>query len=426
MKELVEEVYFDISGEWFTDLLRNVWDEGNELKAINIWKSSFPDISETDHIKTVFLDIVSGRKKLTGWASDKEGLKLEDEKESKDGIISTFEDIIRSKRDKLYIAELELAFMRANRMTSGSSREENDYNTIRTLVSFDESNSENHYLHIYNQYYTDLTEICKHIGENPAMITSVIQMVDYGKLETVEHKGVSGVTLNKADNMVMFVKFIKWFEEEQEYFRIKYNRTLFWEPAVRYGRLFNITKEDLESGRPFISKDSCITLNELKSVYKMYDIDITGVVYEEDREIHTIIPEKPSKEGNISGYISPDGNFYGCGFMGHIDLEPDLVECFKLKYIGDDSDSVWIRSNPSAILETNGWIKVGAMRFFWRSYSHMATAQQIRTMAKMMKVHERDTAHFCGRASTLEEAISENKETCEFHRRTINKVPKKR
>ena len=146
MKELVEEVYFDISGEWFTDLLRNVWDEGNELKAINIWKSSFPDISETDHIKTVFLDIVSGRKKLTGWASDKDGLKLEDEEEPKEGIISTFEDIIRSKRDKLYIAELELAFMRANRMTAGTSREENDYNTIRTLVSFDESNTENHYL----------------------------------------------------------------------------------------------------------------------------------------------------------------------------------------------------------------------------------------------------------------------------------------
>ena len=62
----ITQLHFKIDGNWFTWLLRHLWIEGNEVKAVRMWNAAFPDYVSPNYIKGLFLDVVSGKRKFSG------------------------------------------------------------------------------------------------------------------------------------------------------------------------------------------------------------------------------------------------------------------------------------------------------------------------------------------------------------------------
>lgn len=68
-----------------------------------------------------------------------------------------------------------------------------------------------------------------------------------------------------------------------------------------------------------------------------------------------VFPQFYSRDGKYhSGYIDPQGQFYGCGIIEHLKLALRL--CQQIGYTG---------INAMAHLDTLGWVKVTADGFFW-------------------------------------------------------------
>ena len=57
-------LHFKIDGEWFTWWLRHLWAEGSYAKAMKTWAAAFPVYDEAKYYKTIFLQVVSGKKKF--------------------------------------------------------------------------------------------------------------------------------------------------------------------------------------------------------------------------------------------------------------------------------------------------------------------------------------------------------------------------
>lgn len=113
----MRKLHFTITGSYLTWLLRHLWIEGNETKAVNVWVAAFPSLASPKIIKNQFLDVVSGRKKFVGDNSYElvdDGRKYWDP-EDEDGegstsfpLLQSWEDVILLKKVKFYFSEMNL------------------------------------------------------------------------------------------------------------------------------------------------------------------------------------------------------------------------------------------------------------------------------------------------------------------------------
>ncbi len=236
-KTKTEIVHFDVQGEWFTWMLRHLWVEGNEHKAIRLWASAFPEHTSIDVFKTgYFIQIVSGKKKFVGYAS--KGMSLEpdnrkcwDPNQSGEDnpsfpLLDSWDDVIRLKQDKLYIAELEMLRYRSTR-SYGYGLRDNEYNTLRYMKGADENEIDNTISNEFQNLYKQLVEVAKALQMNPYSITLSLPNENPIFPQNIRCPGVSRFAKDFGDNDQLYKTLHMWAYRESFYFEKKYGTKMF-------------------------------------------------------------------------------------------------------------------------------------------------------------------------------------------------------
>ena len=106
------------------------------------------------------------------------------------------------------------------------------------------------------------------------------------------------------------------------------------------------------------------------------------LVFNVDELTKPIIQLKPSEinETSFHGYIDREGNFWKCGFEGHIDLANEL---FVSKTIPEPKSFDTTLSDSS--LDNMGWIKISGKRIH-SLYQTKFTAKQKKAVLKYMEI----------------------------------------
>ena len=420
IKTKTEIVHMDMEGAWLTWMLRHLWAEGNEHKAVKLWQSAFPEHSTLDIIKEgFFIQLVTGQRKFVGLAS--EGFQLVKDKRKfwdpdQSGIdnksfplLDSWEDVIRLKQDKLYISELEMLTFRSTRRF-GFGLEDNGNNAFNYLMGADENAVDNSITHSFTEVYNQLTEISKSLCMNPALLTLSETEIKF----PVNMKGSSRWAKNFFDNKKCYAMLSEWVQREQFYFQTKYENKMFYvnDQQIRWiCRIGEAEKRgmDIEKYKP--TDDNFVAPENIKyspepSLLDNYISDI--IKTNENKEFK---PENIKTTKATNGYIDTDGNFYAVGFIQHINNDEQFVNQFHLEEQGNEGTVDFQR-----IIEQNGWIKVSQQRFYWDMLLHKITKTQIVTVAKLMKKWEMEITEFSGSFSreSLDDAIQRNKDDFEL------------
>jgi hypothetical protein len=421
-----EIVHFDVSGEWFTWMLRHLWIESNELKAVKMWQAAFPELSSVKIMKTHFLAIVTGRKKFTGWASG-DGFQIEpdnqkfwDSDQSGEGnkafpLLQSWEDVILLKKTKLFIAELRLRQLRMNR-SYPSTYEGCQFNSFTWLRATEENALENTFRRPVNLYLTELRNIFLQFDFDNA---------DLEMLPVHEIPLQTGPTFkDKKDRKSLdlckeaYDAIMKQLKPIKKYFAKKYGTGIhvFRENDVaelcrlnddvfnrqnlvdnnekaaeedRYqtkkqeyiekiaGQNSNSSVSDAEIAQTaadeFVAKlSTSLPINPFLGV-NVQDF-VKNMI--EDSHRDRLQPEDPKTTKWNSGYINRDGQFYACSDIDHINFAKEICEGFNLKR-GDIEDT-------SQILDALGWVKVSMKRFFWDADKARPTEAQKSAMFDFM------------------------------------------
>lgn len=403
-------VHMDISGKWLTDHLRNLWSEGSEAAAIRIWNASFNAYATTEALNGVFLEVVSGKKQFKGWASDKGGIKLvkDNATHGHNGrcvLFTSFDDVLRLKKIHLYLEEKSLSSMRMNRHKMEAYAEYNgepvEYNETALVKK-------------YNSFYNDITFIAKSIGLNPVEVTNTTNMF---------LKGINGVE--------EYQEFEEFYTLEQTYFFTKYKDKMLYESSGSYSHVFGAREpEEFTSATSASIQASyeSVVSNRVNNFFG-YDLDMQEVKKnkakgKKKKKVKGEEVEDLNDPDFTSGYIDLQGNFYGCPDLTHINYAEHIIEKFELKPVeGVTEEYCSYTSMKDSIIDDNGWVKVSVRRYLWDYNSHILTAKQTQTIAKLMKAWGQEIATFSTHwhsATSLEVALEKNKEECEFIKRTRN------
>jgi len=416
-------VHFDIQGEWFTWMLRHLWVEGNEHKAVKIWCDSFSDYSDVESIKGIFLDIVSGRKGFTGHASDENGLTVRDEnrkywdpdQSGKDDksfpLLQSWEDVLRLKQDKLFIKEVEIKCYRSLRRY-GHTAKENNNNAFYRNLGFDENIEDNILIKDFNEIYNSLSDIAKSLGMNPILATLPENNPSFMEIDNKSYKMKA---FYKEDTNELFNILNQWRTGEQKYFKNKYGYQMLSLSELGVKHIIGI-----EEVKDIIHIENDYKYMETKVGGQSTLLDSYVKDLIESGEKESFEPENIKTTKYNNGYIDIQGNFYGCGFVQHLQIDDTIVEFFKLESKTEDSIG-----NSQRIIEENGWVKVTQKRYYWDLYIHKLTKKQILTISKLMKKWKQEKADFIGLSVigdriTLDEAVKYNNEEYDLNRR-INK-----
>ena len=400
----------DISGEWLTSHLRDLWSEGSEASAIRIWNASFNNYATTEALHEVFLEVVSGKKQFKGIASAKGGLKLAEDTatHAHNGhcvLLLSFDDVLRVKKIQLYLAEKDISFMRINRHKMEAYAEyRGEY------VEYNETSS----VKKYNTIYDDIMFIAKAIGINPIEATNTTNLFI---------KGFKGIE--------EYQEFEEFYEMEQEYFLFKYKDKMLYESPHEYKHVFGIAESSgfTDATRESIRESyESIQKNNITKFFG-YDIDIQEIKKEKakgkkKKKVNGEEIEDLADPQFASGYIDLRGNFYGCPDLTHISYSEQIVEKFELTSDKEEMGQYCsYKSNSDTILDENGWVKVSVRRYLWDYTSHVLTAKQVQTISKLMKAWGQVIATFSPywhTACSLEAALLKNKEECDFDKRLRN------
>lgn len=389
MNKKTETVNFTIKGDWFTSHLRDLWTEYREMSAIKIWNDSFPDHANKECYDEFLLPIVSGKKKFTG-DSDGDGYAIEDDDQKLHRnfpMLDSWDDVIRLKRFKLFLAELNLNHMRQNRRMF-----ESDY------LPGTSDYTETTYVNEFNDLFMELKDLAKVLSINP------IEVTDTSRIISVKDPGFK------------FGAFTDWFLKEKYYFQNKYGQEIIFEDVDDYSFVFA-----LENART----KQLIKLEIYQSVATDYTnknskAKKTTVVSANKKTTPLKSDVNPILE---SGWLSPDGEFYGCGFEQHNVFSEELVEFLKLESPTpiDRKEHLAFENDAEIILEKLKWIKISSKRYLWNFSDFVLTKKQENAIRKFMKFWGQEKAIFgmsCGTSRPLEYAINENKEDYEFYKRT--------
>jgi hypothetical protein len=429
-------VYMDMQGKWFTWFLRHLWIEGSEIKAIRMWQSAFPELCSIEHMKEMFLPIVSGKKKFTGKASDEQGFGFQDDnkkfwdpdqsgKENKSfPLIDSWEDVILLKKVKLYIAELELRSFKMNRISPATFSECN--NSIQWISSTDENKQENKIRQQINTYWTEIRNITFQSGLN---LTLELLPTEPIPLQT----GPTGVTKKdrKTINEVTaaYNTIISTIEPIKKYFQDKYGKKIFIYSESKINEICEIpyysketsVEDERQKTKPNYS-DVVSTLN------KAYHLDLetkkidaatiaahtaqqmaslAGFDINVDKYIDNMLnegkrnrvkPEDPKTTKFTSGYIDRDGKLYTCCDIDHRSFSEELCEHFNFKIKKDEDAQI--------TLDKKGWVKISMNRFFWL-IERKLTDQQKSTIFDYMSGKKIEKALFNTSLPEYEKSLAE-------------------
>ncbi|MFA5354452.1 MAG: hypothetical protein WC291_09495 [Thermodesulfovibrionales bacterium] len=402
----VRRVHFVIEGEWFTNLLRQMWVEGSEAKAIRVWEAAFPKQATPVALRDTFLRLVSGKAKFTG-TSDSPGLQMEpDDCRFYQGdeslpLLNSWEDVILLKKTRLYVAELDLRRFRYGRRFMDQPDE--PINVFEWAKAVDENRLENNLRRVVNGYLTDIQNLCVGFGAD----------LKLDMLPTEEIPLLTGPTaLRRRDEYATYLQCKRAYsvvrsqlEPIDRYFKAKYGEaicTFNWQDVkdacgipVRYeeqlDKAVDAAREDMAGEPEKINPSVMVPILDVNKY-------IRDAIREGDREV--IEPEDVMTTVWTSGYIDRKGQFYGCSDLGHVAFADNLCEKLGLEVEGT--------TNSSEIIDRLGWVKVSMGRFFWDTAKRPSKAQE-RTMMDYMLAKGMKTAIFnvFGKPQTLMEALED-------------------
>jgi hypothetical protein len=388
-------VHFDVEGKWFTWFLRHLWVEGNELKAVKVWRESFPDRSSPKHIEKIFLPIVSGKKKFTGWAS-KGGLEVVDDKQkfwdpdqSGKGneqfpLLRSWEDVLLLKKVKLYIAELELRSMKLNR-TTPTTFEGCNHNSLRWIAATEENKIENTFRKEVNDYWIEIRNITLQFGFDARLELLPTDFIPLQTFRKRKDRKTVIQSLGAYRNIMSFLIPVR------KYFHKKYGKHLFVfserkiQEICEWSESVDRAVKDKAFERKFVDDTetaSILSSSALSAQAKAMcgtGVNVNQFVHNliEDSHRDRLKPDDPEKTKWRSGYIDREGKLYTCTDIDHLNFSKELCEHFGFK--GKE-----YREDHQIILDDLGWVKISMNRFSWDRYNQRLTDEQKKTMFDFM------------------------------------------
>ena len=376
----MKTLHFSIEGEWFTWLLRHLWVEGNEIKAIRMWEASFPEYTTVEYLKRFFIDIVSGRKKFIGQNSFtlvKDDVKYwsttAGAKPNKAfPLLDSFEDVILLKRAKMYLVEIDLRAFRLNRRY-GETHKDVDNNSLKWLSAAQENKVENDLRNKANEYYTSIRNLSRMFGNDLTfeLIPDKTERLDtkafYSKGRGFKETGDTGI----VEGSNLFYEIMKTITPFKTYFEKKYGYDMLFISEERIREICGCSSEKVKyyNRMKDIPTEEEIN-NRIQSIIPGLDLDkyIKQSIKESHREKIEIEDVKTTEY--TSGYIDKEGNFYGCADIDHRNFSNDL--CKLLDVSGCDKEEF----DAQIYLDKLGYIKVSVNRFYWDQNIELSQAQK--------------------------------------------------
>lgn len=407
----VKTLHFSIEGEWFTWLLRHLWVEGNEIKAIRMWNESFPDYASVEYIKGFFIDVVSGRKKFIGmnlfelvkdntnYWSTTAGAKPN----KAFPLLDSFEDVILLKKAKLYLSEIELRDFRLRRKF-GETHEAVHHHSLDWIGVATENRIENNLRSKVNSYYTDMRNISILIGLNlelpliPDKAEQLNTKAFYSKGIGFKETGDTGI----ANGLNLFYGIMKTITPWDLYFKKKDGCDMLFINEEHIREMCGVSSDKIEYHKMSPSVPSEEEINV--AVQKIIPgIDLDGYIRQSIEESHRekIVSEDVKTTEWTSGYIDREGRFYGCTDINHKNFSQDICELLNIK----DRDKEDF--DAQIYLDKLGWVVVSVNRFNWNEEIELTQAQKdtIYDYVTAKKIIKTSYNTFDGKNVTYEEAF---------------------
>ncbi len=403
------KAYFNVEGKWFTWFLRHQWVEGNEVASLKTWLGSFPDHSDLKSLNSFFIPIVTGKKKFTGWAAPdgfdivKDSKKYWDPDQSGKQnksypLLDGWHDVFLVKKTKMFIAELRLRAFRLNRIHS-TTLERCDYNSLAWLGAVEENKIENTLRKEVNKYWTEIRNISRQFSMDLCLETLPEDDMPLKEGPTSKDPKIS----NRQKRIEVYKGILNHLNPIQKYFDDKYGPNSVYLYNVQ--NIKNICALDDEEDVMFNSTEtdvhwSTTVSSSLTGPFKGLSMDDFVKDLLKDSERTEVNPEDASETQWRSGYISPQGEFFGCSNFSHVNFASDL--CEKFGYNTDEKDA-------QDILDKRGWVKISLCRFFYIT-RHLTESQKT-TMYNFMQGKKMKKAMFNCTLSedekTFEEAMDQ-------------------
>jgi len=366
-------LHFDVEGVWFTWMLRHLWVEGSETKAVRMWKAAFPGLSTAENIKTIFLQLVSGQKKFTGWGSG-EGFGWEDdgtkfwspqargEPSTSFPLLQSWEDVILLKRVNLFVSELELRSFRYYRR-SPQKYEDAGFNSITWMQGAEENKAENSLLTKAGALWSEVMNLGMELHLDFDAFALPLDMKGWS---TISYKGIPSRIVQMDVGTRLYQNIIELLDPIRDYFKSKYGTTMFYvdddwirefvcnissyeeDAIMREGMTSRRREEIIETAQRMSGSSSLSELSVDKFIQQR--MAQTGKPQEED----------PFTTEWNSGYIDRQGKFYGCPDLDHVGFAGDVVEHLGIQYKAKKK-----ARDLQYVLDDKGWVKVSALRFYY-------------------------------------------------------------
>jgi hypothetical protein len=380
-KSRSQSLHFTIQGEHFTWLLRHLWIEENEVKALRMWNSAFPELGTIEKINSFFLPLVSGKKKFVGeneftlvddnakfWDSNRDGKPNESFP-----LLQSWEDVIKLKELRLFITELRLRNFRLRRRYP-----ELYVNDSKIwMFSVDENRIENRFREKVNKYYVEVKNLTRQFLSD---IDNILPML------CNEMPLSTGPTFkNKKDYKTYeqqkeaYKNILVYLVPIKKYFDKKYGGKIHTYSDSEIRKFFGF-KEIEEGERAFEIENMPEVINakvNKKVILGTPDVETFLKNLRKESERNQIKPEDVNTTEWTSGYIDRKGKFYGCTDIMHRSFAEEICEQFGFK-VDDDKEDVQI------LLDKKGWVKVSMNRFYWDYRNVRVNKEQKRTIFDYM------------------------------------------
>lgn len=387
-----------MEGEWLTDHLRALWREGSFGSAWRIWCSGLVPEKGTPSpkVEKAFFQLVSGKTKLTGWASDEGGFNMVKD-DSGYKCIDTW-DLALEFLDHTYTVQLMDSLV----LSRGLARmfyEERDLDEEERLYYIRSNENYRKKADKAKEEYI-LTAIAAKKDPLPKGIPREIH--DILLLNTPTTEDINKISViykivkDKFKHYDMYLPSISSITECLQSF----TKTSTMQRNI--GKLGKISKTTVPDTPSIVQIPILGNLPAQKISVQDHIAQIVAFRH------HKFEPEDLKTTTFTSGFLDLDGNFYGCGSFQHVHIEDMIVSQFNLK-IKDKESAERSVSPYNEIIEQNGWIKVSCSRFYWNIYKNKPNASQIDSMVKLMAKWELTETEFgLGEHMTLEEALANN------------------
>lgn len=407
----IQKLHFGIDGNWLTWLLRHLWVEGNEIKAIRMFNTAFPNYATIEYIKTFFIDIVSGKKKFTGvniFQLVKDNTKYwsttANAKPSKSfPLLQSFEDVILLKKVKLYLSEIELRDFRLRRRFL-ETQEGVCHNALNWFSASEENKIENRMREKVNSYYTDIRNLSTLLNLDlkldliPEKAEKLDTKVSYIKGIGFRNRGDTGMN----NGFQLFSEIMNTVKPYDIYFKSKYKCDMLFIDEEYIRNMCGIASDKIEYYR--MTKESVNEKEIYDAVQKAIpNIDLDRYISQSIEESHRekIIAEDVKTTNWTSGYIDREGRFYGCTDINHRNFSQEICEMLKINDCNDE------KFDAQIYLDKIGYVKVSVNRFYWDENIRLTQAQKD-TIYDYVKAKNIDkTAFYSSKYMTYEEAFKE-------------------